>query len=1014
MKQFSKKISEKISEKIHKKTLIRFAVVALLALAIVPLRADDTEIYQQAMAEKPMVLIIMDNSGSMADPVSYDRTVTYAGSYTAVDKYKQVCTKKNKKGVCTAIEWQVYAGAFTDNWNDDSGVRVAGFDGIDDSSALIRTGNRLNYEATPVTSKISMAKGVLNALVEQMYDQVEFGFMKFNTDDGGNLISKIGATQTAIQGQISAMNATTWTPLAETLSTAGKYFEDTMTGQFSPFNCDTWCRRAFVIVITDGEPTHDTDKAIIGHFLDRGQSGITDSNRGEKWDQDGDYYKHSSTLADPLNVNVWVADDTYSENVPQTFMPDVAKYLYSHDLRPDLQGTQNITTYTIGFLHDSPLLQKTAANGGGLYLTANSASQLEDALMSALDDITKKMQTYTAPVVPVTRSSSGDKMYLAFFKPLKSSNFWTGDLQKYSLSFDNQILDAAGNPATDSGGAMLDAAVPIWSVEQKLKTRAAERAIYTFFGSSSLTDASNSFSIANANLTAASLGNPVKQDSVADPATSARDDLINFIRGKDSYDDNGNGSQTDAKDHILGDILHSVPLVIDYAGPAAADPQRYIFFGANDGMLHAINDTDGSEQWAFVPPELLAKLKLFPETSIHNFYVDGSAKSLVERDANGAVNKALLIFGLRDGGSTYTIIDVTNPAAPVYVARISPTTAGFGELGHTWSDPVVGLVKDKIGAAAEHVHRVAVFGGGFDPAQSGIPAAGSAAAGRGIFVADLETGGLLRSFVHDATNGLDYAIPSQVLAVDRDFDGYMERLYVGDLGGNLWRIGQLASSSAYLSDWGLRKQFTANPGSDASSGRRFFYPPDIAFGPGYDTIVIGSGDRDNPRTATATVDRLYGLRDYSPASGFVTQTEAALTDMTAATTAAPAASGGWYVRLLRSAEKALAAPVVFNSYTLFTTFSPNVAVCDVGGSASLYAIGTNTGIATRYSIGTGIPTEPTIVVRSSGTTAFAGAGAGVVNLSTVVADAGSVNNLDIGAVFDFPVGVRMTSWRELF
>ena len=34
-----------------------------------------------------------------------------------------------------------------------------------------------------------------------------------------------------------------------------------------------------------------------------------------------------------------------------------------------------------------------------------------------------------------------------------------------------------------------------------------------------------------------------------------------------------------------------------------------IYAGANDGMLHAFNDCDGSEAWAFIPPDVLPTLQ---------------------------------------------------------------------------------------------------------------------------------------------------------------------------------------------------------------------------------------------------------------------------------------------------------------------------------------------------------------------------------------------------------------------
>ncbi len=991
--------------------------------------ADDTEIYSAGATMKPMVMIIMDNSGSMDDGLPYDNATTYAGTYANATRYQYLCVARKKNGVCSQTVWQEYTGAFTDEINRDGGIDVAGQDGIDDSNYSLKTGNRLNYEATPSVSKISTAKGVMNNLVDLMYENVDFGFMKFNRDDGGNIISKIGATVTAMHGQISAINAETWTPLAESLTDAGKYFEDTYTGQYSPWSSANWCQKAFIIIVTDGEPTYDTDTSIIGHFLNRGQTGITGDNRGEKWDQNGDYNWHSSSVNDSLNNDVWVADDTYSDTVPQTFLDDVSNYLYSNDLRSDLQGTQNVTTYTIGFSHDSPLLQKTAQEGGGLYYTANNAVELERSLLMALDDIAKKLQTYTAPVVPITRTSSGDKMYLAFFKPLAYSKFWVGDLHKYGLSSTNQIIDSAGNSATDTSGAMLDTALPYWSVAAQLKNRAAARNIYTYLGTNAnLTDASNAFTTDNGGLTAAVLGNPAKSNS-ANATTTARDDLIQFIHGMDTFDEDGDYNWTEKRDFILGDILHSVPLVVDYNGPTAADPNRHIFFGSNDGMLHCIDDVDGSEKWAFVPPDALPRLKLFEEGNAHPYFVDGSVKLYQERNSSGVITRAIITFGQRAGGDNYYALDVTNPAAPQLLWRINSSSSGLSELGQTWSDPLIVKVKKNDAAGVAVTRDALLFGAGFDPAQADNEAVVAAAKGRGVFIVDLMTGALISSFQHTVANGMNYAIPSTVAALDRDSDGIVDRIYVGDLGGNLWRIakspnsavvGDAAKDVNLIDNWDIRKLFASNPGADSSSGRKIFYQPEIALQSGYDYIYFGTGDRDNPRADTV-VDRLYGVKDgNADVSAFATLTEASLTDRTGviSTSTAPLASNGWYIRLIASdGEKSLAAPVLFNKYVLFGSFLPNNAMCDIGGGAKLYAVSYLTGLYTRYNLGNGIPTEAVLVVRPTGTTAFVGAGGGVVNLSSLTPDtggSGSANETPIEEVFNFMTGIIPISWREVF
>ena len=102
--------------------------------------------------------------------------------------------------------------------------------------------------------------------------------------------------------------------------------------------------------------------------------------------------------------------------------------------------------------------------------------------------------------------------------------------------------------------------------------------------------------------------------------------LINFIRGVDYFDYNAGCDIEEDRGSILADIYHSQLVevgapsantvfqsnnseayyrsVSGYGGfkKALKDRPRMIYAGSNGGMLHAFNATDGSEEWAFVPP----------------------------------------------------------------------------------------------------------------------------------------------------------------------------------------------------------------------------------------------------------------------------------------------------------------------------------------------------------------------------------------------------------------------------
>lgn len=214
-----------------------------------------------------------------------------------------------------------------------------------------------------------------------------------------------------------------------------------------------------------------------------------------------------------------------------------------------------------------------------------------------------------------------------------------------------------------------------------------------------------------------------------------------------TIDWNGDGI---ARTWRYGDVVHSSPLVIgppgeDYDRPdlygddtydefriAHLDRRQVVYYGGNDGMLHAINagfyDADarsfsttgddgetahalGTELWAYVPYNLLPHLRWLAEANYpHVYYVDGEPRAydvnIFTPDATH-VNGwgTILVVGFRFGGgditidtegdvdpsndrtmrSAYVILDITDPEQPpTLLAEITDD-----QLGYTLGSPTV-------------------------------------------------------------------------------------------------------------------------------------------------------------------------------------------------------------------------------------------------------------------------------------------------------------------------------------
>ena len=90
-----------------------------------------------------------------------------------------------------------------------------------------------------------------------------------------------------------------------------------------------------------------------------------------------------------------------------------------------------------------------------------------------------------------------------------------------------------------------------------------------------------------------------------------------------------------------------------------------IYVGANDGLLHAIDDDTGQELWSFIPPDQLGRLWRLNDAD-HDYFVDGSPT------VHYGASQKILVIGSRRGGESYMALDITDYSAPRYLYSIGP------------------------------------------------------------------------------------------------------------------------------------------------------------------------------------------------------------------------------------------------------------------------------------------------------------------------------------------------------
>jgi len=214
------------------------------------------------------------------------------------------------------------------------------------------------------------------------------------------------------------------------------------------------------------------------------------------------------------------------------------------------------------------------------------------------------------------------------------------------------------------------------------------------------------------------------------------------------------------------------------------------------------------------------------------------------------------------------------------------------------------------------------------------------------------------------------AIPSDVTVLDKNRDGFADRIYAGDTCGQVWRADITGSN---IDEWSVTKiaAISSSTNTDIANKRKFLFPPDLVFGTdasgNYTAVLVGSGDREHPFDTTVA-NRFYMFKDRnssdpgSPETGAFNSTSVKISGFSPAPSGSPYSDSsvfdatnvivdgtdplglnGWKVSLA-SGEKVVSSATTVSGTTFFNTNQPSSSAG--GGSC-----GSNLGIARQYLIG---------------------------------------------------------------
>lgn len=354
-----------------------------------------------------------------------------------------------------------------------------------------------------------------------------------------------------------------------------------------------------------------------------------------------------------------------------------------------LNNTYNIKTFAVGFaLGGANNNYKTLAQKGGTTspLYADNETQLLAKLTDAIKQAISGRLTFTTPAV-MSDVTKGNFVYQSTFEYEKNKQ-WKGSLKKYKLNSNGTF------------GAVQ------WDAADKLNNKsAASRKIFTTSISST---GMNNFTTSNRDEL-----KPLMFPSQS-PTDTEVENLINFIRGVDTYDQDADNNKTESI-HKLADIYHSELIIVgapdastvDLGNPNYLNSDRYyrsqkqynnfkngsscggncntrtevVIAGANNGILHAFKTSDGEELWGYVPPVLHGNFEKIPSSKANStnaiYGIDGSpvVKDIYFDDTpdNGSNDprwRTVLISGIGAGGNGIFALDITDINNPKHLFAI--------------------------------------------------------------------------------------------------------------------------------------------------------------------------------------------------------------------------------------------------------------------------------------------------------------------------------------------------------
>lgn len=612
------------------------------------------------------------------------------------------------------------------------------------------------------------------------------------------------------------------TPLRSALKFAGDQFMRTNTG--APITES--CQKNFTLLFTDGFNT-ETTVAGIGNEDAAAGAPYQDTYSATLADVAYEYYERSTT---PLRSDITPAGNV---SVPEACSDA------DHDESLDCETNLHMNTYTVGLGAKGTFFGRTyntvadayanppiwpdvstsgtaqqvddlyhaAVNGRGEAYAADSPDELIEDLSGAITDIVASSGSGSGVTFNTSslKSSGGNNVFSSVY----DSHNWNGDLQATELDSKTGAVSSTVN----------------WSAAELLDDRKLSsdpRTILTFNGTDGVA------------FQYGSLTSTQKDDLKMSSSGVAETDTegtkrLNYLRGNRS--DEGTYR---VRDSILGDFINSKPLYVGkpqsnwpntapfgvdgnfhasefksdtLAEGGASDRTPVVYVGGNDGMLHGFDastgSTQGREVLAYVPGFVYSAAStqglhyLTDPDYEHRYYVDlDPAMQDIYADTGSGTKdwRTILVGGGGAGGKGIFALDVTNPANFSETSTAPANTVMWefdsgddsADMGYVMDTPLIAMMENDKWAV--------IFGNGYE-STDGVAK---------LMILFIEQGldgtWTYGTDYYKISTGVGSAADrnglSAITGVDIDKDSKVDRVYAGDLKGNMWVFDLSDSTTA--------------------------------------------------------------------------------------------------------------------------------------------------------------------------------------------------------------------------